>query len=216
MTKFQELLIAFGERLLAILDDGRQCNETGHDVVFPEKNNNEEPSRKSLVLSSLSSNTKSSLTNTSKSIQDTSKILGSSSSRSIGEMEVEDGWLAESGSAYCLRDANLESDTRAVLTHLNEKLGTRYRITGPGAKFIHARLADGFTVEECKRVVDNKILQWRGKADMAQYLRPETLFRPTKFEAYVNEATVAAPPTEEEKAAAYKEAYEKRMAEEKE
>jgi uncharacterized phage protein (TIGR02220 family) len=123
---------------------------------------------------------------------------------------------AKEKNAKAWDDSILAISTNAVLTHLNEKLGTRYRITGPGAKFIHARLADGFTVEECKRVVDNKILQWRGKADMAQYLRPETLFRPTKFEAYVNEATVAAPPTEEEKAAAYKEAYEKRMAEEKE
>ena len=111
-------------------------------------------------------------------------------------------------------EKELGLDTNAVLTHLNEKLGTRYRITGPGAKFIHARLADGFTVEECKRVVDNKILQWRGDPKMAQYLRPETLFRPLKWESYVNEATVAAPPTEEEKAEAYQRAFEKRMAEE--
>lgn len=53
------------------------------------------------------------------------------------------------------------------------------------------RLAEGLTVEELCRAVDNKIREWnhapaRGEKDMRPYLRPETLFGP-KCENYANE-----------------------------
>ena len=49
-----------------------------------------------------------------------------------------------------------------------------------------ARIKEGFTLEDFKRVIDWKVSKWIG-TDMEQYLRPETLFG-TKFESYLNEA----------------------------
>ena len=54
-------------------------------------------------------------------------------------------------------------------------------------KLIRARLRDGYTVEDCKRVIDVKVSQWLG-TDWEKFLRPSTLFRGTNFEGYVNES----------------------------
>lgn len=72
-----------------------------------------------------------------------------------------------------------------IVDHLNEKAGTNYRATTEKTKaLIHARMAEGFTVDDFKIVIDKKCAEWRG-TDMEQYLRPETLFG-TKFEGYLN------------------------------
>jgi uncharacterized phage protein (TIGR02220 family) len=51
---------------------------------------------------------------------------------------------------------------------------------------ISARLNEGFTVQDFKTVIDNKVSSWFGNKDMEKFLRPETLFG-TKFEGYLNE-----------------------------
>lgn len=74
-----------------------------------------------------------------------------------------------------------------VVTHLNEKCGTSYRSTSKTSReYIGARLAEGFTVEDCERVIDNMAEAWGNDPKMRQYLRPTTLFRPEKFESYLN------------------------------
>ena len=49
---------------------------------------------------------------------------------------------------------------------------------------IHARLAEGFKLDDFKAVIDKKAEEWIG-TEYEQYLRPETLFG-TKFESYLN------------------------------
>lgn len=44
------------------------------------------------------------------------------------------------------------------------------------------------TVEDFKLVIDIKSSQWMGDPKMEAYLRPETLFAPSHFESYLNEA----------------------------
>lgn len=77
-----------------------------------------------------------------------------------------------------------------VIEHLNRKTGSRYR---PDSKEslskIGARLDDGFTYEDCIKVIDNMVAAWKGDAKMEPYLRPETLFRVSKFEGYLNRQT---------------------------
>jgi predicted phage replisome organizer/uncharacterized phage protein (TIGR02220 family) len=73
-----------------------------------------------------------------------------------------------------------------VLSYLNEKTGKRYRNT----KHIEARLKGGAVVEECKRVIDTKITDPYFTAN-PKYLNPETLFRPSNFDRYVNEVPAA-------------------------
>ena len=80
-----------------------------------------------------------------------------------------------------------------VISHLNELAGTRYRPTKADTiKVITARLKEGYTVDDLRLVVSYKCDEWMG-TDMQKYLRPETLFRPSKFEGCLNAATSGAP-----------------------
>ena len=73
-----------------------------------------------------------------------------------------------------------------VLAHLNERAGTSYKHTSKATQgHINARLAEGFTVEDFKTVIDKKCNEWLGDSKMEKYLRPETLFG-NKFESYLN------------------------------
>ena len=75
-----------------------------------------------------------------------------------------------------------------IVDFLNEKAGSRYRSNTPKTKrLIDARLAEGFTLEDFKTVIENMTLEWGHDRKMAPYLRPETLFG-TKFEGYLNRA----------------------------
>ena len=72
-----------------------------------------------------------------------------------------------------------------IVSHLNEKAGTKYRPTTPKTKTaIHARLAEGFTLDDFITVIDKKCADWLG-TEWEKFLRPETLFG-TKFEGYLN------------------------------
>ena len=80
-----------------------------------------------------------------------------------------------------------------IISYLNSKLGTRYQATAEYInKHIRARLAEGFTVEDFKTVIDKKHNEWSG-TEMAKFLRPETLFG-TKFMTYLNQPDVPVKP----------------------
>lgn len=74
----------------------------------------------------------------------------------------------------------------AIVGYLNERCGTRYRHQAEKTRrLIDDRFRDGFTEADFRAVIDGRAAAWLGDADMAQYLRPETLFG-TKFEGYLN------------------------------
>lgn len=73
----------------------------------------------------------------------------------------------------------------AVIDYLNEKTGQHFRSsTKATQQHINARIAEGFAVDDFKRVVDNMWTDWRG-TEWEKYLRPSTLFG-SKFENYLN------------------------------
>lgn len=73
----------------------------------------------------------------------------------------------------------------AVIEYLNSKAGTKYRASAQATqRHIKARIAEGFTLDDFKTVIDKKCAEWLA-SDMAKYLRPETLFG-SKFESYLN------------------------------
>ena len=84
-----------------------------------------------------------------------------------------------------LADACLE-----IIDYLNLKTNKNFK---PNAKatqdFIKARLKDGYSIDDFKKVIDNKCEQWLG-TEQQQYLRPETLFAASHFESYLNETKV--------------------------
>lgn len=74
----------------------------------------------------------------------------------------------------------------SIISYLNEKAHTKYRPSSSKTKtLIKARLNEGFTEDDFKKVIDNKTEEWLN-SDMEKYLRPETLFG-TKFESYLNQ-----------------------------
>ena len=79
-----------------------------------------------------------------------------------------------------------------VIDYLNKKANTNYRPTTKNTQsFINARVKEGYTVEDFKKVIDSKSKEWLN-TDFEKYLRPATLFG-TKFENYLNEANKKTP-----------------------
>lgn len=87
------------------------------------------------------------------------------------------------------RDKDRDKDTENIISFLNSTTGSKYKaLTGKTRRLIAARIAEGFTVDDFQTVITKKAKEWQG-TDMAQYLRPETLFG-TKFEGYLNQPEV--------------------------
>ncbi|PNY87131.1 conserved phage C-terminal domain-containing protein [Staphylococcus agnetis] len=85
--------------------------------------------------------------------------------------------LSPSSTAYPYRD---------VIDYLNQQTGKNYKsTTKKNQTVIRARSDEGFNLDDFKKVIDNKVAEWKG-TDMEKYLRPETLFG-TKFEGYLNQ-----------------------------
>ena len=73
-----------------------------------------------------------------------------------------------------------------VIDYLNIKAGTSYRVNTKNTQsLINARIAEGYTIEDFKAVIDIKCKSWIG-TEWEKYLRPQTLFG-SKFENYLNE-----------------------------
>lgn len=77
-----------------------------------------------------------------------------------------------------------------IIGYLNQKTGKRF---SPKSKVnqekINARVEEGRTVDDFKKVIDTKCDEWIDNEKMNQYLRPSTLFRPNNFENYLNQFT---------------------------
>ena len=74
-----------------------------------------------------------------------------------------------------------------IIQYLNEKTGKNFKPGSMKTKdLIHARYGEGFTLEDFKRVIDLKALEWQSDPLWNKFLRPETLFG-TKFESYLNQ-----------------------------
>ena len=88
---------------------------------------------------------------------------------------------------------HLSVQRKEVIDYLNKKTGKRFKPNADGNKrVIDPRLKDGYTVDDLKHIIDVKYAQWHGKAFSNgqlgdNYLRPETLFRVSKIEGYLNE-----------------------------
>lgn len=90
--------------------------------------------------------------------------------------------------------ANAEPDLcKDVIDYLNEKLGAKYKPNSAiNKRLIDARAKEGYSLDDFKRVIDNKYATWAFDPKMRKYLRPQTLFG-TKFESYLNEKPANVP-----------------------
>jgi uncharacterized phage protein (TIGR02220 family) len=85
------------------------------------------------------------------------------------------------------RQEPLSKAAAEVLAHLNEKTERNYKPVLANLSLIAARLKEGATPEECRRVIDAKATEWGSSEKMSKFLRPATLFNATKFAQYVGE-----------------------------
>ena len=120
-------------------------------------------------------------------------VIGNSKDSDSNALEGD-----EVTNAYVIGNSNTKNKEKEnniyseVIKYLNEKANTNYRPSTKNTQsFISARLKEGFTVEDFKKVIDVKAKSWVG-TDFEKYLRPATLFG-TKFENYLNEANKKAP-----------------------
>ena len=73
-----------------------------------------------------------------------------------------------------------------IVEYLNLKANTKYKYKSNATqKLIRARFNEGYTLEDFKKVIENKVSEWKG-TNFEQYLRPATLFG-NKFESYLNQ-----------------------------
>lgn len=78
---------------------------------------------------------------------------------------------------------------KSVVDYLNEKCGTKYKHSSTETqRLIVARLNQGFSLEDFKKVIDNKVADWGNDSQMSKFLRPQTLFS-NKFESYLNQSS---------------------------
>ena len=87
------------------------------------------------------------------------------------------------------KEKPLEEQTiQKVVDYLNLQTGKNFKSrTTATRSSILGRLREGYTFSDFKCVIDGKVLEWAHDPSMAKYLRPVTLFTPSKFEAYLNE-----------------------------
>jgi uncharacterized phage protein (TIGR02220 family) len=85
-----------------------------------------------------------------------------------------------------------------ILDYLNHKTQSHYKpTTEKTKKVIKARMNEGFTFHDFKKVIDLKTSEWLDDPYWSKYLRPETLFGP-KFESYLNQKGFKKKITEED------------------
>ncbi len=84
-------------------------------------------------------------------------------------------------------DIDNEYDINNVLDYLNKKVSSNFKNSSKAnQKVILARIKEGYTLDDFKKVIDTKTSQWIDDVKMSIFLRPETLFG-NKFEGYLNE-----------------------------
>ena len=82
-----------------------------------------------------------------------------------------------------LRRLNNGFMRQEVLDYFNEVTGRKYQ----NPKGLATIMNKGYSLEDIKKVILYKAKEWMG-TEMQKYLRPETLFRESKFEGYLNDA----------------------------
>lgn len=84
---------------------------------------------------------------------------------------------------------NDSKDIVEIVTYLNDVANKNYRhTTRKTQQLIRARMNEGFSVDDFKKVIDIKNAEWKDSTKMQKFIRPETLFG-TKFESYLNQGT---------------------------
>lgn len=87
-------------------------------------------------------------------------------------------------------DNSIKDNIKTIVEYLNTATGKSFKpSTAKTISCINARIKEGFTVDDFKKVIDIKVADWSNDGYWSNYLRPETLFG-NKFEGYLNQGGV--------------------------
>lgn len=85
-------------------------------------------------------------------------------------------------------DQKEKVDYRKFIEWFNQKSGKRFKNVESNRKIIRARINEGYSKSELAKVVEFKSKQWKDDPKMNPYLRITTIFAPSHFGNYLNEA----------------------------
>lgn len=88
------------------------------------------------------------------------------------------------------KTADFAQEAKEVIDFFNQKTGKHFRSSGANQKLIASRLKEGYTVDDLKKIIETKTKDWLNDPSMNKYLKPETLFRPSHVDGYLNEQEV--------------------------
>jgi uncharacterized phage protein (TIGR02220 family) len=105
----------------------------------------------------------------------------------------------KAGDKQLKRKVQEEIIIKKTIEYLNTQTHKNFKFqTVATKKLISGRLNEGHTFLDFKKVIDQKVSEWTYDPEMAKYLRPATLFCPSKFESYLNENGTTASLLEEQ------------------
>ena len=81
------------------------------------------------------------------------------------------------------------SDVESVISFMNNLYGRKFKASSKYAtKDLRARLKE-HSIEDIKKVVANRYAEWKDDTLMSKHLNPTTIFRPSKFDKYLEEVS---------------------------
>ena len=87
-------------------------------------------------------------------------------------------------------DEDVKIKITEIIKYLNSKTNKSFRVEAKSNREpILARLKEGYEIKDFKKVIDTKTREWLG-TDMDTYLCPQTLFRLSNFEKYLNQKSI--------------------------
>jgi len=102
----------------------------------------------------------------------------------------EKGFIKWSGykAAKKSKDNVLESSgARDIIDWMNALYDRKFKYTDSNLNPIIARIREN-SIDDVKLVVANRYAEWKSDAVMSKHLNPTTIFRPSKFDKYLEEA----------------------------
>lgn len=75
-----------------------------------------------------------------------------------------------------------------IIEYLNQQTGRNYKTTGNNQVLV-VHLLNKYDPDQIRGVIDKMVTRWSEDERMSMYLRPRTLFAPSRFEEYLNADT---------------------------
>lgn len=80
---------------------------------------------------------------------------------------------------------------KKIIEHLNNKTGKRFSYkSSANQKLIRARFNEDYILDDFIHVIDVKSNEWLEDEKMSKYLKPDTLFRTSNFDKYLNQESI--------------------------